>query len=175
MSPTVQRAKKAKGAGNRKAPPTVKERPASAGNGFRWRSAISFSAQSTSTLLRTVLEGMGAKFRRTRSEKSYSQLYAVLPYPRFAYFFRFEISGPCKLVIDLYDTYPATSGALTFMEIPELNDGNIDGARDILRALVAKLPRPPWRFTAIQRVQHGLLEPDILRARRNWRAIGVAD
>jgi hypothetical protein len=61
------------------------------------------------------------------------------------------------------------------MEIPELNDGNIDGARNILRALVAKLPRPPWKFTAIQRVQHGILEPDILRARRNWRTIGIAD
>jgi hypothetical protein len=61
------------------------------------------------------------------------------------------------------------------MEIPDVNDGNIDGARDILRALVARLPRPPWKFTAVQRVQHGLLEPDILRARKNWRALGIAD
>ena len=143
--------------------------------GFAWRSAISFSAQSTSMLLRTVLGGLGAKFRRTRSERSYSQLYAVLPFPRVAYVFRFEISEPCELVIDLYDTYPATSGALTFIEIPEVNDQNIDGARKILRALVSKLPRPPWKFTAVQRVQHGLLEPDILRARKNWRAIGIAD
>ena len=174
MSPTVQKVKKP-GRAKRAAPSLVDEGQASAEAGFRWRSAISFSAQSTSTLLRTVLEGLGARFRRTKSERSYSQLYAVLPFPRVAYVFRFEISEPCELVIDLYDTYPATSGALTFMEIPEINDGNIDGARNILRALVARLPRPPWKFTAIQRVQHGILEPDILRARRNWRTIGIAD
>jgi hypothetical protein len=82
---------------------------------------------------------------------------------------------PCELVIDLYDTYPATSGALTFMEIPELNDENIGDARRILRELAARLPRPPWKFTAVQRVQHGLLEPDILRSKKNWRTIGIAD
>jgi hypothetical protein len=158
-----------------KALPPGEKGGASDEEGFLWRSAISFSAESTATLLRTVLEGLGAKFRRTRSERSYSQLYAVLPYPRVAYVFRFEITEPCELVIDLYDTYPATSGALTFMEMPAINDGNIDGARKILRALVASLPRPPWKFTAVQRVQHGLLEPAILRARKNWRAIGIAD
>jgi hypothetical protein len=188
MSPTVRKVKKTKMAGKGKAASTVEKRPAPADErppakaggllpdeGFRWRSAISFSAQSTSTVLRTVLEGLGAKFRRTRSEKSYSQLYAVLPFPKVAYVFRFEITAPCELVIDLYDTYPATSGALTFIEIPLMHDGNIDGARRILRALAKKLPRPPWRFTAVQRIQHGLLEPEILRARKNWRTIGIAD
>ena len=159
----------------RKGGPTFKEHPDAPAEGFQWRSAISFSAQSTSMLLRTILEGLGAKFKRTRSERSYSQLYAIMPFPRVAYVFRFEIQEPCELVIDLYDTYPATSGALTFMEIPELNDGNIENARRILRELSARLPRPPWKFTAVQRVQHGLLEPDILRARKNWKTIGVAD
>ena len=174
MGQKVRKVKKAKSVPKGKGISAGRE-PAPGTEGFQWRSAISFSAQSTATLLRTVLEGLGASFRRTRSEKSYSQLYAVLPYPRVAYVFRFEITAPCRLVIDLYDTYPATSGALTFMEIPELNDGNIDGARMILRALSEKLPRPPWKFSAVQRVQHGLLEPDILRARKNWRAIGLAD
>jgi len=149
--------------------------PATDKEGFRWRSAISFSAQSTSVLMRTVLEELGARFHRTRSERSYSQLYAIVPFPRVAYVFRFEISRPCELVIDLYDTFPATSGALSFIEIPEVNDENIEGARTLLRALAAKLPRPPWKFTSAQRVQHGFLEPDILRARKNWRALGIAD
>jgi hypothetical protein len=183
MGPKVEKVKtdkavkKAKYAANRDdgAAAAVKQGFAPSDDGFLWRSAISFSAQSTATLLRTILEGLEAKFRRTRSERSYSQLYAVLPYPRVAYVFRFEISKPCGLVIDLYDTYPATSGALTFIEIPDVNDENIEGARGILRELAARLPRPPWKFTAIQRVQHGLLEPDILRARKNWRAIGIAD
>jgi hypothetical protein len=170
MGPEKKKKRKAAAAGGKK--PAEDEKGT---EGFHWRSAISFSAQSAAQLLRTVLEGLGAKFKRTRSERSYSQLYAILPFPRVAYVFRFEISEPCALVIDLYDTYPATSGALTFMEIPDVNDGNIDGARDILRALVARLPRPPWKFTAVQRVQHGLLEPDILRARKNWRALGIAD
>jgi hypothetical protein len=177
MVQKVQKARKAESAAKRKdgTVATKKKGPNPAQEGFQWRSAISFSAQSTSTLLRTVLEGIGAKFRRTRSEKSYSQLYAVLPFPRVAYVFRFELREPCELVIDLYDTYPATSGALTFMEIPELNDGNIEDARRILRELTARLPRPPWKFSAVQRIQHGLLEPDIMRSRKNWRAIGVAD
>jgi len=175
MSPAVRKLKKPKGPEKPTGASIADGEPAPSEEGFRWRSAISFSAQSTSTLLREVLEGLGAKFRRTRSERSYSQLYAVLPFPRVAYVFRFEIAEPCELVIDLYDTYPATAGALTFMEIADVNDRNIDGARKILRALVARLPRPPWKFTAVQRVQHGLLEPDILRARKNWRTIGIAD
>jgi len=173
---TAKTVKKAKDAAKRDdGAAAVKKDLTPSENGFLWRSAISFSAQSTATLLRTILEGLGAKFRRTRSERSYSQLYAVLPFPRVAYVFRFEITMPCELVIDLYDTYPATSGALTFMEIPELNDENIGDARRILRELAARLPRPPWKFTAVQRVQHGLLEPDILRSRKNWRTIGIAD
>jgi len=177
MGPEVRTVKKAKSAAKRKdgTAATAEKNPGPAEKGFQWRAAISFSAQSTSMLLRTILEEHGAKFKRTRSERSYTQLYAVLPFPRYAYVFRFEIHEPCELVIDLYDTYPATSGALTFMEIPELNDGNIENARRILRELSARLPRPPWKFTAVQRVQHGLLEPDILRARKNWRTIGVAD
>jgi len=61
------------------------------------------------------------------------------------------------------------------MEIPDLDDQNIELARRILRALVKQLPRPPWKFTAGQRVQHGLMNTDILKARSNWRAIGIAD
>ncbi len=174
MDPKIRKVKKAKSAPGRNES-SDGNGPVPAGIGFHWRSAMSFSAQSTATLLRTILDGLGARFRRTRSERSYSQLYAIMPFPRVAYVFRFEIYEPCELVIDLYDTFPATSGALTFIEIPEVDDGNIDGARKILRALVAQLPRPPWKFTAVQRVQHGLLEPDILRARKNWRALGIAD
>lgn len=174
MGPDAKKLKTSKRSVKRTAIPP-REASAADGEGFSWRSAMSFSAQSTSMLLRTVLEELGAKFRRTRSERSYSQLYAIVPFPRIAYVFRFEISRPCELVIDLYDTFPATSGALSFIEIPEINDQNIECARTILRTLTAKLPRPPWKFTAVQRVQHGFLEPDILRARKNWRALGIAD
>jgi hypothetical protein len=142
---------------------------------FSWKSAISFSAQSTATVLRTTLEELGIRFTRQKSERSYSQLYAVIPFPRMAYVFRFKVAELHELVIDLYDTYPGTSGALAFIEIPDVNDGNIDTAREILRALASRTPRPPWKFTAAQRVQHGLLDLDVIRARRNWRAIGVAD
>jgi hypothetical protein len=140
-----------------------------------WRSAISFDATSTATLLRKVLSGLKLDFKRERSERSYSQLYAILPFPRVAYVFRFKIASPGPLMIDIYETHPATYGPLGFMEIPNLDDGNIEQARRILRALVKELPRPPWKFTAGQRVQHGLMNPDILKARRNWRAIGIAD
>jgi hypothetical protein len=147
----------------------------SAPEGYDWKSALSFSARSTSALLRTVLLDLGISFKRQKSERSYAQLYAVVPLPRVAYVFRFRITEPYELVIDLYDTYPGTSGALSFIEIPSINDDNIHGARKILRALASRTPRPPWKFTVAQRVQHGLLYPDIIRARRNWQAIGVAD
>ena len=142
---------------------------------FQWKSAISFDAPSTATLMRKVLKGLDVEFKRERSERSYSQLYAILPYPRVAYVFRFSISSPAPLVIDIYETHPATYGPLGFMEIPQLDDENIELARTVLRALTKELPRPPWKFTAGQRVQHGLMNPDILRARGHWRAIGIAD
>lgn len=140
-----------------------------------WQSAMSFDAPSTSTLLRKVLEGMDIDFKRERSERSYSQLYAILPFPRVAYVFRFNITRPAPLIIDIYETNPATYGPLGFIEIPDLNDDNIGLARQVLRALVKELPRPPWKFTAAQRFQHSLMNPDLLRAPKNWRAIGIAD
>ena len=140
-----------------------------------WQSAMSFDAPSASTLLRKVLEGMDIDFKRERSERSYSQLYAILPFPRVAYVFRFNITRPAPLIIDIYETNPATYGPLGFIEIPDLNDGNIGLARQVLRALVKQLPRPPWKFTAAQRFQHSLMNPDVIRAPKNWRAIGIAD
>ena len=149
----------------------VKERKA---NEFRWSSAISFSAQSTAMVLRSLLERMELNFRRERSERPYSQLYAIVPFPRVAYVFRFRVTAGATLIIDIYDTHPGTSGPLTYIELPGLNDGNIELARKILRGLARALPRPPWKFTWLQRFQHGLLNPDILRARKSWRSIGVA-
>jgi len=171
MGPTVKKVRKVRKVRNG-GPATSGEK---ADGSFSWQSAISFTAQSTATLLRTVLENLKMTFRRTKSEKSYSQLYAILPFPRFAYVFRFAVTEPCAVTIDLYDTYPATSGALGFIEIPELNDGNIECAREILRELCSRLPRPPWKFTATQRIQHGILTPEIVRAKKNWRALGIAD
>lgn len=141
--------------------------------GIRWLSAISFDAKSTAHTLRILLEEMNLKFRRERSEKPYSQLYAIVPLPRFAYVFRFIIAARNTLIIDLYDTQPATSGPLSFIEIPELTDKNIELARKILCGLAKKLPRPPWEFTWLQRIQHGILNPDLLRARKNWRSLGI--
>ncbi|MEM2869089.1 MAG: hypothetical protein QW379_01520 [Thermoplasmata archaeon] len=141
---------------------------------LHWSSAISFNAQSTASVLRKLLNEMGLSFRRERSEKPYSQLYAIVPIPKFAYVFRFIITAQPPLVIDLYDIHPSTSGALSFIEIPELNDENIDLARNILRQLAKSLPRSPWEFTWLQRIQHGLLNPDILKARNNWRALGIS-
>ena len=153
----------------------IKKRKKIMKNSVSWRSSISFDAPSTATLMRKVLDGMDVDFKRERSERSYSQLYAILPFPRVAYVFRFNIIAPAPLIIDIYETHPATYGPLGFLEIPKLDDDNIELARKILRALLKELPRPPWKFTAGQRVQHGLMNTDILKARSNWRAIGIAD
>jgi hypothetical protein len=141
----------------------------------QWKSAMSFNSQSMAANLRETLERMKYKFKREQSERSYSQLYAIVPFPRVTYVFRFSIETPAKLTIDLYDIYPGTSGPLSFIEIPDLCDDNIHHVRKILRALTEKLPRPPWKFKASQRVQHGLLNLDILRAKKHWQAIGVAE
>jgi len=153
----------------------IKKRNDKKKSSISWRSAISFDAPSTAALMRKVLFGLNVDFKRERSERSYSQLYAILPFPRVAYVFRFNIASPAPLVIDIYETHPATYGPLGFMEIPELDDSNIELARMILRALVKKMPRPPWKFTVGQRVQHSLMNTDILKARSNWRALGIAD
>ena len=166
--------------GGKPTPPLVRKRKksnivAKTEETVSWQSAISFDAPSTAALLRTILEDGNMKFTRHKSEKSYSQLYAVLPFPRVAYVFRFEITSPAPLVIDVYETHPATYGPMGFLEIPRLDDANIELARRILRELVKRLPRPPWKFTAAQRVQHGLMNPDILRAPKHWRVLGIAD
>jgi len=141
---------------------------------YGWQSAISFNSMSITTMLRELLEGMNARFRREKSERSYSQLYAIVPFPRVAYVFRFIIEEPCELIIDVYDMNPAISGSMTFMEIPAIMDSNIHFARRLLRKLTEKLPRPPWKFTMAQRVQHGLLNMDILKAKKHWMTLGVA-
>jgi hypothetical protein len=140
-----------------------------------WKSSMSFDAPSIASLMRKMLKRMKIEFKRQTSERSYSQLYAILPFPRVAYVFRFNITLPALLIIDIYETNPATYGPLAFIEIPDLNDDNIHLVRRILKTLVKELPRPPWKFTAAQRVQHGLMNPDIIKAPKNWRAIGIAD
>ncbi|MEW5761327.1 MAG: hypothetical protein AB1779_11245, partial [Candidatus Thermoplasmatota archaeon] len=67
-----------------------------------------------------------------------------------------------------YDTKPAHSGTMSFIEVEMINDENIESIRLVLSTLAKKLPREPWKFTFAQRIQHGLLTPEFFKAKKLW-------
>lgn len=133
----------------------------------------SFNAQSVATLLREVLEKLGFKFERERVEKHYTRIFVLVPLPKFAYTFRFVIKEPSEFILDLYDAKITHSALMHFIELEGVSRETIKDVRLVLNALIKKLPRKPWEFTLGQKLQCGLLTPEIVLARRKWRKLGI--
>ena len=140
---------------------------------YKWKSPISFSAESLAKVLREILEELDYGFKRDKVEKYYDKVYVVVPLFRFAYAFRFIIEKPSKFTIDLYDTQPTHSSVMTYIEIDSVNQENIKDIQKILKLMVKKLPREPWKFTKGQRLMHGAMMPEFRRAKKAWEKIGV--
>lgn len=140
---------------------------------IEWISPICFDAQSSSIIIREILNDLKYKFRREKSEKAYSQLYFLFTVPKMAYVFRFKIIEPSKFTIDIYDTHPSTSGVMTYMEISGINEKNIKYIRKILKEFAKRTPRKPWEFTFGQRVAHGILCLEFSKSKKAWRNMGI--
>jgi len=136
--------------------------------GKTWESPMAFKAQDMADLVHKVLDRLGYKYERETGKKHYTKLYVIMPTPQYAYVFRYLISEPIELKIDLYDTQPTHASLMPFIEIEGITDDNINQVRAILNELRKDLPRDPWLFTMGQKFQHGFLMPEFRRARKAW-------
>jgi hypothetical protein len=140
--------------------------------GDLWSSPVCFEARSLSQLLRDSLDALGYKYTRRQTDKLYQKVMVLVPYPKSTYVFRFELKGPVKVWIDLYDTIPTHSGIIPYMDIQGLTDDKKAALKELFDDLIGRLPRPPWQFTIGQRLQHGLVIPEWRKAKKAWRSLG---
>jgi hypothetical protein len=140
---------------------------------YKWVSPISFGSESLAKLLREVLEELDYKFKRDKVEKHYDRFYVIMPMLRFAYAFRFLVEEPSEYVVDFYDTQPTHASVMPYIEIDSVTEKNIEDIQKMLKLMVKKLPREPWKFTKGQRIMHGALMPEFRNAKKAWKKIGV--
>lgn len=139
----------------------------------KWISPISFSSEGLAKIMREILDELGYEFKRDNVQKQFDKVYVIVPLMRFSYAFRFIVEKPSEFVVDLYDTQPTHSSTIPYIEIDPVNDENIKDIQKMLRLMVKKLPREPWKFTKGQRLMHGALMPEFRKARKAWERIGV--
>lgn len=123
----------------------------------------------TAEAVRKALQHLNYTFVRETSSKHYTRFMIVLPLPRFAYVFRYRVTGPVEFLIDVYDTVPTHSGELHFIEIYDVVDSTIKHIKRFLRELLKYLPREPWNFDWRERLKTGIILPEYLFAKRTWR------
>ncbi len=142
---------------------------------YKWISPVSFGSESLAKLMREILDELEYKFKRDKVEKFYDKFYVIMPMFRFAYSFRFIVEKPSKFIVDMYDTQPTHSSVMPIMEIEFVTDENIVDIRTMLKLLVEKLPREPWKFTMGQRLMHGAIMPEFRKAKKAWERIGIKE
>lgn len=138
-----------------------------------WRAAICYNARSVAALLRETLDELNFEYTREKSEKNFTRLAVVIPMPQLAYVFQFRVIKPHEFIINTYDTRPTHSGEVHFIELDDLNEQNMDSARSVLRGLVAKMPRKPWKIFMGERFRYGFLAPEYLDAKSSWYSMGI--
>ncbi len=139
----------------------------------KWISPISFSSEGLAKILREILDELGYEFKRDNVQKQFDKVFMIVPLMRFSYAFRFIVEKPSEFIVDLYDTQPTHSSVIPYIEIDPVNEDNIKDIQKMLRLMVKKLPREPWKFTKGQRLMHGAIMPEFRKARKAWERIGV--
>ncbi len=139
----------------------------------KWISPISFSSEGLAKILREILDELGYEFKRDNVQKQFDKVFMIVPLMRFSYAFRFIVEKPSEFIVDLYDTQPTHSSVIPYIEIDPVNENNIKDIQKMLRLMVKKLPREPWKFTKGQRLMHGAIMPEFRKARKAWERIGV--
>ena len=148
------------------------ERLADSERTYDWRSPVSFTADVMTKVVREALDEGGYKYTRDSGERPYSKFAIIIPLPKFAYVYKYVVEEPIEVVIGVYDTKPTHSGVITYFEIADISEEGADQVKELLRAICAKLPRPPWRFTFGQKLQYALVATEYHEAKRAWKAMG---
>ena len=139
-----------------------------------WRAAICFNARSVAGLLRESLDELKYKYEREKSEKHFTRFVVIMPWPQNAYVFQFRITKPSEFIINTYDLRPTHSGEVHFIEITKLNESNISDARKVLRHMVAKMPRKPWKIFWAERMRYAIMAPEYMEAKSAWYSMGIS-
>lgn len=139
-----------------------------------WRAAICYNARSVAGLLRESLDELKFEYTREKSEKHFTRLVVVMPWPQNAYVFQFKISKPSEFIINTYDIRPTHSGEVHFIELNKLNERNIGDAQQVLKHMVSRMPRKPWKIFWAERLKYAILAPEYMEAKSAWYSMGIS-
>jgi hypothetical protein len=139
----------------------------------KWRAAVCYDSPSLTRMVRETLDELGWKYERDRALHHFSRLIVVMAIPSNTYVFRFIVSDPIDIVIDIYDERPTHTGDLHFIEIEGLNYVNARKVRRFLNLFTSKLPRKPYSFFWKERFRVGFLNKHHVRAKREWSRWGI--
>jgi hypothetical protein len=139
-----------------------------------WRAAICYNARSIAGLLRESLDELKFDYTRDKSEKHFTRLVVIVPLPQLSYVFQFKVNKPSEFIINTYDVRPTHSGEVHFIELQGLNEDNLNDARAVLKQMVEKLPRKPWKFFWAERLRYGIIMPEYMEAKSTWYSMGIS-
>ncbi len=142
---------------------------------WSWIGPCTTEAKDIAKIIREKLELLEYEFTREQSEKLYSQTYMIVPMPKMAYVYRFDVTKPERFMIDIYDEKKTHSQKIAYIEIPSITKKSERVIRMLMQEVARALPRPPWKFSTEQMVQYGILTAmwDSRKARQAWENIGV--
>jgi len=140
-----------------------------------WLGTVTIEAKEVAKIMREKLELLEYEFSREKSEKMYSQTYMIVPMPRMAYVYRFDVKKPARFIIDVYETKETHSQKITYIEIPTITEDNERQIRRLMREVAKALPREPWKFTIGQMLQYGIITAwwDSRKSRLAWEFFGI--
>ncbi len=137
----------------------------------KWKAPVSEPSNVMARKVLRVLKELDYEFRRDKTYQNYTRFHVILPIPEAAYTFRFYVTKPSEMIIDVYDTRPSHSGTLHFIYLQMIEDPQ--DAKRFLRRLVRIMRRKPWEFRWGERVRTGIILPEYMGAKKKWkRAIG---
>jgi len=139
----------------------------------KFSAAIWPEVDELSYLVRTTLKELGYKFTREESQKEFSKVVFVVPMPKFAYVYVFQVHEPADIRIKVFNKAPTASGIVHMLEIEDLNVDNISCSKKFIRALASKMSRKPWKFSMMDRFRYGFAAPEYVRAKSKWKKMGV--
>jgi hypothetical protein len=137
-----------------------------------WSATTCFDSKYNAKVLRETLDELGLDYSRDKENRHYSRIMVIIPFPQFAYVFKFLVAKP-EFEINIFDTRPTHSGVYHHIEVKYINKSNIKTVKKILNTWAKKLPRKPYKFFFYERLRTGFVLPEFLLAKRKWRMMGV--
>jgi hypothetical protein len=139
-----------------------------------WSSTLCFDARFNAAVLRRSLEELGYTFERDKEEKHYTRMMVIIPFPQYAYVFKFKVTTPERFDVLLYDTKPNHGGILHHIEIKDIDQQNLKAVKKLMKRFARNLKRKPYKFFLSERIRTGLITPEFLTSKSHWKRIGVS-